>query len=48
MLNPLVIAQGIFAGIVASTANIGFFVYISILLITGMIYSFLLSYLDWE
>jgi len=48
MFNPQLIAQGIFAGIVANTANIGLVVYISILLISGMIYAFLISYLEWD
>lgn len=42
------ICQGVFAGIMASMCELGLFIYISILLISSMLYSFALSYLEWD
>ena len=42
------ICQGVFAGVMASVCELGLFIYISILLISGMLYSFALGYLEWD
>lgn len=42
------ICQGVFAGLMAYVCQLGFFVYISVLLTSGMLYSFALSYLEWD